>query len=94
MKASGWKYAMILVDIDEFDQEVCQLSELYNIEGDPAFCKTDLLSSWELMQAAKDVQRDGVNRWFYENGTFSWEKEEGMSKYSWDWSPNEARNNE
>lgn len=87
MKASGWKYAMILVDIDEFDQEVCQLSELFNIDGHHAFCKTELLSTWELMQAAKDVQRDGTNRWFYENGTFSWEKDEDTSKYAWNWTP-------
>ena len=38
---------MILVDIDE-GVEVCQLSELFTINGEPAFCKTDLLSSWEL----------------------------------------------
>ena len=37
------------------------------------------MSPIELIQAAKDVHRDGVNRWFYENVTFSWEKEEGMS---------------
>jgi hypothetical protein len=41
------------------------------------------------MQAAKDVQRDGVNRWFYENGTFSWEKDEDTSKYAWNWTPND-----
>jgi|TARA_Y100000592_G_scaffold94989_1_gene160666 hypothetical protein len=89
VKASGWKYAMILVDIDDFDQEVCQLSELFNIDGHHAFCKTELLSTWELMQAAKDVQRDGVNRWFYDNGTFSWEKDEETSRYTWNWTPSE-----
>lgn len=89
MKASGWKYAMILVDIDEFDQEVCQLSELYNIDGEYAFCKADLWSTLELARAMKDVQHDGVNRWFYDHGTFSWEKEEDMSKYAWNWTPNE-----
>ena len=79
---------MILVDVDE-GEEVCQLSELFTINGDPAFCKTDLLSVQELNLASQDVQRDGINKWFYENGTFSWEKEEDMHNYSWHWTPNE-----
>ena len=89
MSPSGWKYSMILVDVTAAAEEICQLSELYNIGGLPAFCKATLMSPIELIQAAKDVHRDGVNRWFYENGTFSWEKEEGMSKYTWDWTPTE-----
>ena len=89
MSPSGWKYSMILVDVTAAGEEICQLSELYNIGGLPAFCDATLMSPIELIQAAKDVHRDGINRWFYENGTFSWEKEEGMSKYTWDWTPTE-----
>ena len=80
---------MILVAGTAAGEEICQLSELYDIGGLPAFCKATLMSPSELIQAAKDVHHDGVNRWFYENGTFSWEKEEGMSKYTWDWTPTE-----
>ena len=89
MSPSGWKYSMILVDVTAAGEEICQLSELYNIGGLPAFCAATLMSPIELIQAAKDVHRDGINRWFYESGTFSWEKEEGMSKYTWDWTPTE-----
>jgi len=34
--------------------------------------------------ALKDVERDGINTWFWENGTFSWNQNE----YFWDWKSN------
>jgi len=48
------------------------------------------MSPDELELAHADVQRDGVNRWFYENGTFSFELDAEMGTRQWNWEPNEA----
>jgi len=82
----GWKYALILVEIED-GYEQCELVELYNIDGEPAFCKARIMSPEELAMAAKDAEKDGVNRWFFENGTFEWAYEENIG-WSWDWSKN------
>jgi hypothetical protein len=82
-----WKYAMILVHIDSTDpdaiEESCQLVELYDLEdenGYSSYAKAGLLTPRDLEMAAEDVSKDGVNRWFYENGSFTLD-EEG----EWDW---------
>jgi len=78
----AWKYGMILVSVEdegtEYEEELCELVELYDLDGDDhheAFCHASVLSPEELFAAAKDVERDGINKWFAQNGTFSWEND-------------------
>jgi hypothetical protein len=91
-----WKYGMILVQIDPEDgEELYELVELYDMGGDemtsPAFARARLMSSKELTMAYQDVQRDGVNRWFYDNGTFIWGRDEVIEPWAWDWTPHEEK---
>jgi len=78
-----WKYAMILVRIDSStSKEVCELVELYDKEDDNgfvSFCSTKLLSPQDLLRAAKDVETDGINRWFYDNGVFTYNEDKTLS---------------
>ena len=82
-----WKYAMILVHIASSDsndiKETCKLVEVYSHgkEGFTSYCNTALLSPGELKRAAADVENDGVNRWFYDNGIFS---QDSMGEWSWE----------
>ena len=84
-----WKYGMIKVS-EEIDLEtqqtiddICELVELYyNDKGEYCkFCKPTIMSVECLYRAFADVANDGVNTWFWENGTFSWSSKE---KY-WAW---------
>jgi hypothetical protein len=89
-----WKYGMILVQIDPEDgEELHELVELYDMGEDgaafPTFCQARLMSPKELYLAYHDVQRDGVDRWFYDNGTFTWELDKVTGQWAWDWSPHE-----
>jgi hypothetical protein len=78
-----WKYAMMLVKVDEITlKEECELVKLYDKgdgDGFSFFYSTKLLSSEELLKAAKDVETDGTNKWFYNNGTFTKNKEGVLS---------------
>jgi hypothetical protein len=40
--------------------------------------------------AVEDIERDGINTWFYENGIFKWKQEENNC-WGWDWTPNEEK---
>jgi len=90
----GWKFGMILVEICErTGEEICELVELYTLEKEDEYsvwCQARIMSPDELEMAYHDVRRDGVNRWFYENGTFSRELDEDMGMRQWNWQPNEA----
>ena len=73
---------MILVEVADDGEETCELVELYDMDEDgyhEAFCRSRVMSPEELAAAAKDVERDGVNRWFFENGTFAWQFSEDRS---------------
>ena len=48
------------------------------------------MSPDELELAHSDVQRDGINRWFYENGTFNFEYDEELGERRWDWQPHKS----
>ena len=89
--SKGWKYGLILVDVDEDGDEICELVELYPL-GDngeyDAWCRARVGSPEELATANRDVQRDGINRWFFDNGKFEW-KYTGEEGWHWDWTPNE-----
>jgi len=92
----NWKYGMILVQIDPEDgEELYELVELYNMGGDkmtsPAFAHARVMSPKELTMAYHDVQRDGTNRWFYDNGTFTWERDDVTEQWAWDWNPHEEK---
>ena len=90
----GWKFGMILVEIcKRTGEEICELVELYTLEKEDEYsvwCQARLMSPDELELAHADVQRDGINRWFYENGTFSFELDAEMGTRQWNWEPNEA----
>ena len=82
----SWKYGMILVEVADDGEETCELVELYDMDEDgyhEAFCRSRVMSPEELAAAAKDVERDGVNRWFFENGTFAWQFSEDRSWWNW-----------
>ena len=89
---SAWKYGLVKVLVryedTEFEEQINMLVELYplgeNGEYD-AFCKADLRSLKELDMARGDIIRDGVNNYFFDNGTFVWDDEEK----DWDWAPDE-----
>jgi hypothetical protein len=82
----AWKYGMILVEIADDGEETCELVELYDMDEDghhEAFCRARVMSPEELAAAAEDVERDGVNRWFFENGDFVWQFSEERSWWNW-----------
>jgi len=87
----GWKFGMILVEVcEETGEEICELVELYTLDDENNYgmwCHARLMSPDELELAHADVQRDGINRWFYENGTFTHEVDEEMREPKWDWKP-------
>ena len=88
---NSWKYALILVHIEDegedIESEICELVELYVIDGSPAYCKARINSPEELRNACNDVDRDGINRWFYENGAFTYVFDEEVGQRGWDWRP-------
>ncbi len=91
---STWKYGMIKV-AEEHGEDVCELVEVYSQSGlisgpYTSFCRPFLTSIKCLQMALKDVERDGINTWFWENGTFSWKQNE----YFWDWKSNKGGNEE
>jgi hypothetical protein len=90
----GWKFGMILVEVCESTgEEVCELVELYALDKENEYgmwCQARIMSPDELELAHSDVQRDGVNRWFYENGTFNFEYDEEMGERRWDWQPHKS----
>ena len=85
-----WKYALIEIDFpdlwDADDGKYCELVELYqDVDGRyTSFCKTNIHSLKELENAHTDVNRDGVNTWFAENGEFIWNREDKF----WSWTKN------
>ena len=89
----GWKFGMILVEIlEETGEEVCELVELYALDKPGEYsmwCKARIMGPSDLALAYEDIQRDGVERWFYENGTFTSEINEYTGEQTWDWEAND-----
>ena len=84
-----WKYGLILVEVDEDNEELYELVELYMLDDSEdfgAFCTTRIMSVEELQAANADVERDGVNRYFYERGIFT-RLPANRLRYEWDWKP-------
>lgn len=85
----NWKYGLILVEVDEDGEELCELVELYKLDDSDtfgAFCVAQIMSPEELRRANIDVERDGVNRYFYNHGSFTRQPRE-LPQYEWDWRP-------
>jgi len=84
---------MILVEvIEESGEEICELVELYALDKPEEYsmwCKARIMGPGDLELAYEDIQRDGVDRWFYENGTFTSEINEYTGEQTWDWEAND-----
>jgi len=92
-----WKYGMIKVgETIDYNEEgnqllekapVCELVELYQDEKDEwtSFTPPIVSNPKALKMALNDVERDGINTWFWDSGTFTWNHEERF----WDWKKND-----
>lgn len=89
-----WKYGMIKVGVDHYgaegNEDICELAELFYKETEvgiryESFSRPYLSSIEDLRNATRDVERDGIITWFWDNGTFRWNNTE----YFWDWRKNE-----
>jgi hypothetical protein len=85
----SWKYAMIKVS-EEIDLEtnevigdICELVELYSDKTGEwyHFCKPSITSPEYLYMAFSDIANDGVNKWFWNNGRFTW----SIKDKFWNW---------
>jgi len=89
----SWCYGLILVDVEEFEgetEEIHCLVEVITNDGDDhpiTFLESSILNFKELEQAYQDVKETGINRWFYDNGTFEWTMNEDLERKAWAWTP-------
>jgi len=87
----SWRYGLILVDVEEFEgeeEEIYLLAEVTTNDGDThpvGFIEASIQNLKELEQACQDVKAAGVNRWFYDNGTFEWKMCEYKEGKAWEW---------
>ena len=83
--SKGWKYGLILVQI-AWDEEICELVELYPLpDGEyHSFCKAQISNLEDLRLAIKDIEKDGINHWFFNHGKFEW----NSTTLQWDWTSN------
>lgn len=90
-----WKYGLILIykkgdSINNdpyytFDEDVNEFVELYDVDNNgeyASFCPPKINDFANLELAYKDIKRDGINTWFYDNGQFKYNVKE--SKYDWE----------
>jgi len=84
----SWKYSLIMHDnsdeCPDGHKPKCFIAEVYDLDRDghyETFCEAKVESMEELKKAYEDIIRDGINMWFYTNGSFS--KKDG----EWDWEP-------
>jgi hypothetical protein len=91
-----WKYAQVKVR-DAADTaertDAYQVFEVYDLDDNgeyESFSGPSLIDLESLKMAVEDIERDGINTWFYENGVFKWKQEENNC-WGWDWMPNEAK---
>lgn len=79
-----WKYGLMLVS-KEGAEEVSELVELYADEDGnyTSYCRARINSIEELQAATRDIERNGVYTWFYDNGEFSWDQDDRF----WRWEP-------
>ena len=82
----SWKYAQVKVAeslfFDGTLEEEYDIFELYDLYGEGdfmSFSSTGFTCLQDLKVAIADIERDGVNTWFYDNGTFQY------SLGEWEW---------
>ena len=65
--------------------DVCWLVEVFKDESGKysSYAPVRLMSVEELEEAHKDVKRDGINYYFWDNGKFNWKNEYN----EWVWTP-------
>ena len=95
--SKGWKYGLIKIGIKDagtdIEEQVNLLVELYPLgdnEEYNSFCNANPQSIEELQNAQKDIKRDGINEWFFNNGAFEWEACNSCFQGKWGWSPKET----
>jgi len=95
--SNGWKYGLIKVAIEDegtdFESQVNLLVELYPLgdDGDyAAWCVARPQTLEELEMAQRDIQRDGINEHFFDNGTFVFNHCEKCGEGRWDYVPNDC----
>jgi hypothetical protein len=84
---NNWKYAQILVEYSRDDTRYL-IAEVYSLNSNgeyDSFCSANLETVTDLKYAISDIERDGPNTWFYDNGKFTWKKCNGG--FEWDWCP-------
>ena len=89
---TNWKYGLIKINhktVNALDEEYCELVELFaDKDGEyTVFCKARINSLEEFNAAHKDIEKDGVNTWFAENGVFSYNVNNDGDDF-WDWNRN------
>ena len=96
--SKGWKYGLIKVSIEDegtdIEEQLNLLVELYPLgeNGEyTSFCKANPQSIEWLQKAQKDIERDGINEWFYDNGVFTYNMCDKCGEGSWDWTPKETQ---
>jgi hypothetical protein len=88
----GWKYAQLLVeerDLEQYNEAQYVIVELYSLGSDgeyDTFCMAHLQTVEDLKRATRDIEHDGTNTWFYENGVFEWKRIN--HEWAWDWTKN------
>lgn len=77
-----WKYGLIKVS-EEDGEDINELVELWSQDHKffGSYSRPYFKSLEQVKKAAADIERDGVNTWFWENGKFTWNSQE----YFWDW---------
>ena len=86
-----WKYALVKVGTEEWPEidvaePICMLCEIYDLTGNGKFtahCSARIQTPGDLKRAYDDVQRDGINEWFYNNGTFTYDHKTGHWNYKY-----------
>jgi len=93
VKPNTWKYGLIKVALDgpSFDTvQINMLVELYPLGKTgkyDTFCRASLQTLEDIEMAKRDIERDGINEYFFNNGTFKWVS--GKEAHDWDWTPKE-----
>ena len=90
--SSSWKYGLIKVTVEDegtdYEVQINLLVELYPLADNGeynSFCRARLQSIEEIQNAQKDIEHDGINEWFYDNGVFEWKICNNCAQGDWDW---------
>ena len=77
-----WKYGLVLVRQDG-GRDTCQIYELYkDIQGQwTSFSSPRIDSVEDVEKLHRDIKKDGINKWFYNNGEFLYNSQ----KNEWEW---------